>query len=200
MENNEKLSAEQSLKIISEAIEQSRNEIMQNAGAPMVFWGALTCVTSIIIWLLWTATDNSSWNALWFLMAITGWSIMTVKMKKQRGRPSNILSKILCVSWMSFGLFAMVTAILGTISLNSLHYAGKLPIVSVLILLLGLTGMTTGLLLRNKIIVLLAIISIFISNSALMHPGPYDCIAICATSLILLIIPGIIINRIYKKR
>ncbi len=165
----------------------------------MVFWGALTCVTSIIIWLLWTATDNPSWNALWFLMAITGWSIMTVKMKKQRGRPSNILSKILCVSWMSFGLFAMVTAILGTISLNSLHYAGKLPIASVLILLLGLTGMTTGLLLRNKIIVLLAIISIFISNSALMHPGPYDCIAICATSLILLIIPGIIINRIYKK-
>ena len=60
--------------------------------------------------------------------------------------------------------------------------------------------MTTGLLLRNKIIVLLAIISIFISNPALMHPGPYDCIAICATSLILLIIPGIIINRIYKKR
>lgn len=134
MENNEKLSAEQSLKIISEAIEQSRNEIMQNAGAPMVFWGALTCVTSIIIWLLWTATDNPSWNALWFLMAITGWSIMTVKMKKQRGRPSNILSKILCVSWISFGLFAMVTAILGTISLNSLHYAGKLPIASVLIL------------------------------------------------------------------
>lgn len=84
MENNEKLSAEQSIKIISEAIEQSRNEIMQNAGAPMVFWGALTCVTSIIIWLLWTATDNPSWNALWFLMAITGWSIMTVKMKKTK--------------------------------------------------------------------------------------------------------------------
>ena len=66
MENNEKLSAEQSLKIISEVIEQSRNEIMQNAGAPMVFWGALTGVTSIIIWILWTATDNPSWNALWF--------------------------------------------------------------------------------------------------------------------------------------
>lgn len=43
MDNNEKLSAERSLKIISEAIEQSRTDIMRNAGMPMIFWGILTC-------------------------------------------------------------------------------------------------------------------------------------------------------------
>lgn len=37
MEDNEKLSAERSLKIISQAIEQSRNDIMRNAGTPMIF-------------------------------------------------------------------------------------------------------------------------------------------------------------------
>ena len=38
MDNNEKLSAERSLKIISETIEQSRTDIMRNAGMPMIFW------------------------------------------------------------------------------------------------------------------------------------------------------------------
>lgn len=199
MENNEKLSAEQSFKIIKDAIEQSRNEIMQDAGMPMVFWGTLTCVTSIIVWFLWIKTDNPSWNALWFLMAITGWSVTAVKMKKHRERPSNFFSKALGTSWMSFGLFAIITAIVGTISLNSSDYASKLPITAVLILLLGLTGMITGIMLRNKLTIILAIISLIPANLALMYPGPYEAIAICATSLFLLVIPGIVINRKYRK-
>lgn len=115
MENNEKLSAERSLKIISEAIERNRNEIMRNAGMPMIFWGLLTCITSVAVWLLWQATDNPSWNVLWFLMAVTGWFVMAVKSRKYKKKPSNFFSRVLRISWISFGLFALIAAVIGTL-------------------------------------------------------------------------------------
>lgn len=110
MDNNEKLSAERSLKIISEAIEQSRTDIMRNAGMPMIFWGILTCITSVAVCYLWQATDNPSWNALWFLMAVIGWSVTATKSRKDKKRPTNFFSRVLKISWISFGLFALIAA------------------------------------------------------------------------------------------
>lgn len=199
MENNEKLSAERSLKIISEAIEQNRNEIMHNAGMPMIFWGILTCVTAVVVWLLWQTTGNASWNALWFAMAVIGWFVMAVKSRKYKKKPTNFFSRVLRISWISFGLFALIAAVIGTLSFDSTVYTAKLPITTVLILLLGLTGLITGLVLRHTFITTFSVASVVPANFALMYPGPYESLAICITSLFILVIPGIIINRQYKK-
>lgn len=199
MENNEKHSAERSLKIISEAIEQSRNEIMRNAGMPMVFWGILTCITSVAVWFLWQTTDNPSWNALWFAMAVIGWFVMAVKSRKYKKKPTNFFSRVLRISWISFGLFALIAAVIGTLSFDSTVYTAKLPITTVLILLLGLTGLITGLVLRHTFITTFSVASVIPANFALMYPGPYESLALCLTALFLLVIPGIIINRQFKK-
>ena len=184
MDNNEKLSAERSLKIISETIEQSRTDIMRNAGMPMIFWGILTCITSVAVCYLWQATDNPSWNALWFLMAVIGWSVTAAKSRKDKKRPTNFFSRVLKISWISFGLFALIAAVIGTLSYDSL---------------LGLTGLITGLVLRHTFITAFSVASVVPANFALMYPGPYESLAICLTSLFILVIPGIIINRQYKK-
>ena len=199
MNNKENISAEQSLKIISEAIEQSRSNIMRNAGMPMVFWGLLTCLTSAIVCVLWKSTDNPSWNALWFAMAVIGWSITAAKSRKDKKKPTNFFSRVLRISWMSFGLFALIAAVIGTLSFDCTVYMVKLPITTVLILLLGLTGLITGLVLRHTFITAFSVASVVPANFALMYPGPYELLAICLTSLFLLVIPGIIINRQYKK-
>lgn len=199
MNNNENISAEQSLKIIRETMEQSRTDIMRNAGMPMIFWGLLTCITSAIVCLLWKSTDNPSWNALWFAMAVIGWSVTASKSHNNRKRPTNFFSRVLKISWISFGLFALIAAVIGTLSFDSTVYTVKLPITTVLILLLGLTGLITGLVLRHTFITAFAVASVVPANFALMYPGPYESLAICITSLFLLVIPGIIINRQYKK-
>lgn len=199
MDNNEKLSAERSLKIISETIEQSRTDIMRNAGMPMIFWGILACITSVAVCYLWQTTDNPSWNALWFLMAIIGWSVTAAKSRKDKKRPTNFFSRVLKISWISFGLFALIAAVIGTLSFDSTVYMVKLPITTVLILLLGLTGLITGLVLRHTFITAFSVASVVPANFALMYPGPYESLAICLTSLFILVIPGIIINRQYKK-
>ena len=44
MDNNDKLTVERSLEIISEAIELGRRDVERNAGTPMIVWGVLTCI------------------------------------------------------------------------------------------------------------------------------------------------------------
>ena len=70
MENNEKLTAERSLEIISEAIEQGRRDVERNAGTPMIMWGVLSCVTGCLVCALWRLTASPAWNVLWFRNAV----------------------------------------------------------------------------------------------------------------------------------
>ena len=70
MENN--FSAENSLRLISETIERSRRTIAKNAGKPLILWGTLVTVTSLVIWLLWSKTGSPAWNFLWFAMSAIG--------------------------------------------------------------------------------------------------------------------------------
>ena len=68
----ENLSAENSLRLIAETIERSRKAIAKNSGKPLILWGALVTITSVVIWGLWTKTGTPMWNLLWFAMTAIG--------------------------------------------------------------------------------------------------------------------------------
>ena len=51
MENN--FSVENSLRLITETIERSRSTIVKNAGKPLIVWGLLVSLTSVIIYFRW---------------------------------------------------------------------------------------------------------------------------------------------------
>jgi hypothetical protein len=63
METNE-MTPEKSLQVISDAIARSRKDFEKNAGAPMILWGVVVLVFSIVIWLLLRSTENHMWNIL----------------------------------------------------------------------------------------------------------------------------------------
>ena len=55
MENNleKQLTPEESLSIISASLEKSRRDMLENAGAPMLRWGILVLVFSLLVFFLW---------------------------------------------------------------------------------------------------------------------------------------------------
>ena len=53
MEENKNLTAERSLEIIRESIERSQHAIAKNSGLPLMWWGALVVVFSLLINYLW---------------------------------------------------------------------------------------------------------------------------------------------------
>ena len=58
------MTPEQSLQVISDAIAKSRKDFERNAGTPMILWGVIVLIFSIVIWLLLRTTDNLMWNFL----------------------------------------------------------------------------------------------------------------------------------------
>lgn len=199
MEDKEKMTAERSLEIIRESIERSRRDITRNTGLPMIMWGSLTSVTAIAVWYLWQHTGNPQWNVLWFIMAALGWGLTAITVRKNSRKPSTFISKILGQTWVSFGIFAMMTAVMGTLSNDGTVYEVRLPITAVMIFLLGMASMTTGFILRNTAIISFSASSIVPANMALMYPGPYEALMMGMAALLMLIIPGIIINRKSKR-
>ena len=72
METNNNLSAEQSLKIISETMARNCRAIEKNQGTYYILWGVILAVVSALIYLLWNGTGNPVWNYLWFLIPVIG--------------------------------------------------------------------------------------------------------------------------------
>ena len=136
MEDNEIMTAERSLEIISRAIEQGRRDVERNAGTPMIVWGVQTAAIGVIIFALWTLTGKPSWNLLWFAMCAVGWGVYGY-MKKRRStsdRPTSYAWKLVSWVWTVFGILAVGTAVIGAFSYDTSVYGSRLPITAVMIL------------------------------------------------------------------
>ena len=53
MEQNKEMTAQQSLNLISETMNNSRKEIVRNSGKYFVLWGVLLTVFSLLVYFLW---------------------------------------------------------------------------------------------------------------------------------------------------
>ena len=82
MENNfdkNGLSVEKSLEIISEAINNSRQDFQRRGGTAMLIWGTTVILVSGIVLLGLTLSDNNHlWNLAWFLIPFIGWGIFGI--------------------------------------------------------------------------------------------------------------------------
>lgn len=200
MENNSELTAERSLEIIKKQIEQSRKTIEKNSGMPMVIWGALVCVTALIVGHLWRVTENANWNLLWFVMAIIGWGYMvwTSRKEKSNRMPKTFVSQVIGNVWFAFGIFASILPILMFViaplfaDSHVLGY-GYTPLI---IVLLGLATTATGMILKSGWMTAGSIIGGLAGFvCAILFKGPYEMMVLVGVSAVMLLIPGIMINR-----
>ena len=199
METNE-LSPEKSLQIISEAIRKSRREFEKNAGTPLIIWGTAILLISLIVWFVWKSTDNPAWNFLWF-STIVFWIVMSFidKKKEKKVKVKNFLGEIIGYVWISYGIFAIGLSLVscyifsGNSNLN-LDFSSFFLILAIGILL-GFSAMITGLLVKNKWIVIAGIINgLGTPIAPCFLDGADMTLLISIASIITLLIPGIILN------
>ena len=197
MEDNDKLTAERSLEIIREAIEQGKRDVARNAGTPMITWGVLTCVTGCIVCLLWKLTGDAVWNLLWFAMCAVGWAVQTVMKRREHSdsRPGSYGWALVGWTWAVFGILAVAVAVIGFLSYNTPVYASRLPITAVIMLLLMFASAVTAYVMRDKAYGVFIGGNIILVNFTLMYPGPYESLCLALSAATLLVIPGIMINR-----
>jgi hypothetical protein len=111
MEQNKEMTAEESLSLITETLNNSRKEITRRSARYYLLWGMLLTVFSLVIYFLWRLTDKEAWNCLWFAMPVIGFLVAWLGLsKKQEERVSNDVSRITGGIWSTFGIFACAVA------------------------------------------------------------------------------------------
>lgn len=206
MEQNNEMTAQQSLKLITETLNNNRREIVRNSGKYFVMWGCLLTFFSILVYILWRTTGNAAWNNLWFALPVFGYTLARwLRSKEGAVRPENMVSRINGGIWGSFGIFAcsvaLFTLLFGLLgkdnALGSLVLGASLT--AQIVLLFGLAEAISGITLKNRIIQIagfltgiggMAIYYITGANKEQMLIFTFAGIVLAAT--------GLIVKRQYK--
>lgn len=189
METNE-LTPEKSLQIINEAIEKSRKDFEKNSGSPMIIWGSVVLIFSIVILLLLKMTGNLSWNFLWFGIPVLGWPLSSLLLKgKCKNGGKSFISNTIGQVWITYGIFATVLSVV--FAFMAPQFTGYITAV-----LLGFSAVMTGLILKNGYITaggfitgLCCTVALFFANNEIIP------LFFALASILNLIIPGIMMNK-----
>ena len=142
MEQNKELTAQESLRLISESFNKSRKDILRNSAKYFILWGTLLTLTSLAIYLLWHFTGKPQWNFLWFVMPVIGYPFAALIGKNSIAIPQNEVSKMLGGIWSVFGVFSIMLSAIA-VFLVPMH------ITLVIVIILGLAECISGVLLKN---------------------------------------------------
>lgn len=142
MEQNKEMTAQESLKLITETMNNSRKDILRSSGKHLLFWGVLLTIFSLAIFLLWNSSGKGAWNYLWFAMPVVGMPVTRLLNKGAVPVPESLISKMLGGVWSAYGIFATCAAALAL-------FLVPFNITVTIILLFGFAESVSGIILKN---------------------------------------------------
>jgi len=142
MEQNNEMSAQESLQLISDSFNKSRKDILRNSANYFMLWGAILTVVSLTIYLLWHFTGKPQWNFLWFAMPLIGYPLAALMGKYKPALPQNEVSKMLSGMWTVFGAFSMTLSAIAV-------FLVPMNVTLIIVIILGLAECMSGVLLKN---------------------------------------------------
>ena len=158
MEQNKEMTAQESLNLITETMNNNRKEIVRNSGKYFIMWGILLTVFSLLVYVLWKTTGKAAWNNLWFALPVIGYPLARlIKSKEKSTRAENFISRINGGIWGTFGLFACSIALFtvlygqfGNSTLTAIVLGATLT--AQIVLLFGMAETISGIALKNRVI------------------------------------------------
>ena len=142
MEQNKEMTAQESLKLISETLNNSRRDILRKNAKYYVLWGCLLTVFSLLVYFLWHFTGKASWNFLWFVMPVVGLPLAALLHKKDTVVPQSFVGNLTGKIWGVFAAFALTLSALAVL-------IAPMPVTLVIVILLGMAETFTGVVLKN---------------------------------------------------
>ncbi len=158
MEQNKEMTAQESLSLISETMNNNRKDIVRSSGKYFVLWGILLTVFSLLVFILWKTTGKAEWNNLWFALPAIGYPLARlVKNKDKSARAENYISRINGGIWGAFGVFACSIALFtvlysqfGNSQVTAIVLGATLT--AQIVLLFGIAETISGIVLKNRVI------------------------------------------------
>lgn len=199
------LTTENSLKIIAETMERSRMTIAKNTGKPLILWGCMVALTSVVVYFLWSKTGSPVWNLLWFAMTAISVVCNIVMDRNKEKAPSTEISRIIGKTWMWFGIFTTGLYLIIWIAYFILRAFNPeasihVDLTLVISLMMGLCGVISGVVMKMKSVVACLVIATALSVVvALVVNGPAQILVFAILGVIGLVIPGLILQNKAKN-
>lgn len=191
METNNNLSAEQSLKIISETMARNCRAIEKNQGTYYILWGVIMAVVSALIYILWNGTGNPAWNYLWFLIPVIGVPAAIFISKRSSDAPKTYLHKTVGWMWCAFGITAISLTIL-TCTVNPFVLDTYL-----ITALFGFTILSTGIIIKSWPIITSGALVVLLGALYTNYEGAQICLIWLFSGVIMTI--GGVIAKLIKR-
>ncbi len=204
---NNMMTAERSLEIIKQHIAESRESLTRNSAKPLIVWGVLVATFALGIDYLCANCGGQAWHLLWFVMTGIGFGYNYHYARHCNTNTASFVSKAIGYVWNAFAIMTLGTTAVLFCLLVFMPIQGDLgkessyilPITPIIILMMGLAGTTTGFLLKNKWVLMGAIVGGIggaISSLCIMSAG---MLILAAVSVVSLVLPGVFILIQYKK-
>lgn len=191
MRTNE-LSPEKSIQIISEMVEKSRKDFEKDSGTPLIVWGTVVTLVSVMVWYVLKVTVEPYWNLLWFSIPVIGYpASYFMCRKKQEKRAKNFINSTIGAIWGCFGVVATLLPLIAC----TLYHEALVYLSSWITIVLGFSSALSGLLLKNYWIAMGGFVVAVAGSMASIAMEAVDLpLLMGGAALITLLIPGIILN------
>lgn len=188
---DKKLTEKESLELISQMIKNTQTRVKKNCGTPFLIWGYTTVIVSIAYWFLLKETGNYQCNFLWFALPAIAYPATIWVNRKNESMVKNYIDRVVTYVWIVFGISAFF------ISCVAMFY--RVPILFLVLLLMGMGTALTGMIVRFKILVVAGFFGVVSSVSCLFVKGESLILVFAAIFVIMMIIPGHLLNRAASK-
>lgn len=162
MEENSNMTAERSLKIITEQIEMNRRAVSKTLGQSLYISGLCIMVTSVLVAIINFLSMSSGMvgigHLLWFLLPVAIWFFSRKYIKERAHTPTNMVGQMVAKTWQTFAIFALgffivaivCTSILFPMMTTAEYSVVQIRVAPIIVLLMGMAIAMNGQILNQR--------------------------------------------------
>ena len=187
------LTQNESLEIITRMIKETRNNLEKDGGSIYLLWGYVWLFVSLAIYFLLMKTGDYRMQWLWFAIPLIGYPGMIYLLKKERRGAITFAGRVIGNIWIVIGVVAALLSLYMFIDYKAF------PILFTMALLINTGVAMSGLIIKFKPIIIAGFLGILLSFVILMLNGLDQILIFSLFAVIMLIIPGHILNAASRK-
>lgn len=201
--DDKKLNERESLELITEMIERTKQRYVGD-GNIMLVWGYTSVAVAVLIWVLLAVTGNPAWNWLWFLIWIIGLggSKLISRNEREKFGVKSYSDKMTSNLWSVVGWTAIVSSLLCFAFMFFLGVNSWLTMMVFALVIVPFAEIAQGIMVKEKTLIaggavglLAGLITICCITGGVGLKASWFMPMFIVVFIAMMIIPGHILNR-----
>lgn len=186
------LTGKESLELITRMIQETQNNVARYAAYPLLIWGYLTVVISIVVWTVIFKYQYLAIQYLWWLLPLVAFPL-TIYFSRKGGKRGVVtyMDRITSQIWCLYGGVGFLLSIFAFIRPVDIYFL--IP------LLMGMGVALSGCVIKYRPMVAAGCVGIALSFLLLFIHDVDRLLIFAAIFVVMMIIPGHLLNRKMKK-